>query len=169
MNASRYLIPDGWMLRGPVSVRVALPGDGRRPWVYVDRAHRCGLTEENSKVNRGRLAADRGGFSQYSQSVCRPSRRCSQRCNLSAQTALWRGCAGTRSLAFRRSPSAARIAGRWPSPLHDSGTDARCKHTLQVSKCWSTILCSAIVLHSNDWTAPTVNWGIQTMMEGISN
>lgn len=86
------------------------------------------------RVNQGRLPPDRlwfficGGFAHasagvYSLSACRPSRRCSRRCSLSAQTARWTGCAGTRSRASRRSPSASRIAGRWPSPLHDSGRD----------------------------------------------
>lgn len=104
--------------------------------------------QPRSTLSRPPRVCTREGLERYSRSACRPSRRCSRRCSLSAQTARWTGCAGTRSRAFRRSPSAARIAGRWPSPLRDSGTDASFKHTLLV---WNVEASShAMVLHYND-------------------
>lgn len=125
----RYLIPDGRVLRGPVSVGVALSGDGRGSRIYVNRPHRCGLTKGfGGQPGSARSWQTLGFFIcalAYSQSACRPSRRCSRRCSLSAQTARWTECAGTRSRAFQRSPSASRIAGRWPSPLHDNGETNR--------------------------------------------
>lgn len=57
-------------------------------------------------------------YVRYLQSACQPSRKCSQRCILSAQTVQWTESSDIHSRAFQRSPTVSHIAGMWPSPLN---------------------------------------------------
>lgn len=47
-----YLVPEGLLLRGPVSVSVALSRDGRCTRVHVDSPHRSRLRESESERKR---------------------------------------------------------------------------------------------------------------------
>lgn len=99
-------------------------------WLYSKPAKRCHLYN---------LLHEKSANNTYHEPVAfRSSHTDNQRCIRSCRRGLWRVFSDSRSLASRKSPTAARTADRWPSLLLHTYTVSQWDMTAHHNKHWMT-------------------------------